>query len=234
MYRRTMLALATLCAGTLLFWTVRADDKAPAKTFMDLPLLFSDDFETGKADNWEPSDPKAWKVIKQGDNHVFSQFEQSKVKTPVRSPFNRALVKDLIVGDFVLEARVQSTARDYPHRDLCLFFGYQDDAHFYYVHLAKKADDHANSIFLVNGKDRVSIAKKRTDGTNWDDKWHTVRIVRKVESGAVSVYFDDMKEPVMTTEDKTFAWGQVGLGSFDDTGNFDDVRVWGVKAKRGK
>ena len=28
-------------------------------------------------------------------------------------------------------------------------------------------------------------------------------------------------------EDKHFAWGQVGIGSFDDTGNFDDVRLWG-------
>ena len=27
----------------------------------------------------------------------------------------------------------------------------------------------------------------------------------------------------MTAIDKTFTWGQIGIGSFDDLGNFDDV-----------
>ena len=26
----------------------------------------------------------------------------------------------------------------------------------------------------------------------------------------------------MTAVDKTFAWGQIGLGAFDDLGNFDE------------
>jgi hypothetical protein len=26
-------------------------------------------------------------------------------------------------------------------------------------------------------------------------------------------------------------WSRVGISSFDDTGNFDDVRVWGVKVE---
>ena len=168
------------------------DQKAPPKTVMGLPLLYADDFESGAADRWEPADPKAWRVLKVGGGHVYSQFQQNKVKTPVRSPFNRSLVKDVTVGDFVLEVRVQSTAKDYGHRDLCVFFGFQDPAHFYYVHLGKKADAHANSIFLVDGKDRVSVATKRTEGTNWDDNWHLVRVVRFVASGLIQVYFDDL------------------------------------------
>jgi hypothetical protein len=32
----------------------------------------------------------------------------------------------------------------------------------------------------------------------------------------------------MQATDKTFVWGQIGVGSFDDTGNFDDVRLWGA------
>jgi hypothetical protein len=41
-----------------------------------------------------------------------------------------------------------------------------------------------------------------------------------------------MEKPVMTATDKTFAWGQVGIGTFDDTGNFDDVLVYGKKIER--
>ena len=30
-----------------------------------------------------------------------------------------------------------------------------------------------------------------------------------------------------TTVDKTFTSGRIGIGSFDDTGDFDSVRLWG-------
>ena len=199
---------------------------------VDLPLLFEDDFEKG-ADRWQPTDPKAWKVAEKDGNHFLSQFQGSKVKTPYRSPFNVALVKDLTVGDFDLEAKVQSTARDYGHRDVCLFFGYQDAGHHYYVHLAKKTDDRANQVFLVNGADRKKISTKTTPGTNWTDGWHRVKVVRRVQDGTIAVYFDDLKTPAMTAQDTTFTWGQVGVGSFDDTGNWDDVTVHGRRAEKG-
>jgi len=36
-------------------------------------------------------------------------------------------------GEFVLTAKVRTTKKNYEHRDMCLFFGYQDPAHFYWV-----------------------------------------------------------------------------------------------------
>jgi len=197
-----------------------------------LPLVFCDDFQSGDSANWVPGDPKAWKITKLGDNFVFEQFQQSKVENPVRSPFNRCVIKDVVVGDFVLDLKFQSTKKDYGHRDLCLFFGFQDPSHHYYVHFGKKTDDHANQIFIVNDKPRTKISTKTTAGTNWDDEWHHARIVREVKSGKIEIYFDDMKTPVMTATDKTFAWGQIGIGSFDDTGRFDDVYLFGHEVKK--
>lgn len=226
-----------VCGATVLATLLATGDepqKAAPGEFMGLPLVFADDFESGKSDKWQPGDKEAWKVVKQDGKTFFSQHQQSKVMPPVRSPVNWALIKDLLVGDFVFEARVQSTGKENPHRDLCFFFGCQGEAGLYYVHLSPKADEHANSIFLVDGKPRVSIAQKRTDGTRWTDGWHTVRIVRKVEPGSIEVFFDNLKEPVMTAQSKRFAWGQVGIGSFDDTGNFDDVRLWGRKVEPSK
>lgn len=193
-----------------------------------LPLLFADDFEKD-ADRWQPTDAKAWKLVQTKDGRHYNQFQTSKYTPPHRSPLNIALVKDLHVTDFDFEAKVQSTGKDGPHRDMCLFFGYQDPAHFYYVHIAKRADDHANQIFIVNGADRKKISKTSTDGTPWDDRWRHVKIVRRTATGSIAVYFDDMKTPIMTAEDKTFAWGQVGIGSFDDSGNWDDVKAYGAK-----
>ena len=197
-----------------------------------LPLVFTDTFDKG-LDHWQPSDPAAWKIETKSDGNSYSQFTQSKVKTPHRSPFNMSLVKDVIVNDFVLEATLVSTAKDGPHRDMCLFFGFQDPAHFYYAHLATKADDNTHHhIFIVNKADREKITIKRTDGVPWDDKWHKVKVVLTVDNGKIEVYFDDMKTPIMTATDKTFTGGQIGVGSFDDTGNWKNVVLHGNRVEK--
>mgnify|MGYP002623748770 FL=1 len=198
----------------------------------ELPLIFSDDFEQG-ADHWQPTDDAAWKVQETDKGRVYSQFKKrSDYNPPHRSPYNIALLNDVLVSDFQIDVQVKSTHPDYGHRDVCLFFGYQDPAHFYYVHLGKKTDDHANQIFIVNDKPRTKISNKTTDGTDWDDAWHHVRIVRTVEDGKIAIYYDDLETPVMLAEDKTFTWGQVGLGSFDDTSAWDDFQLRGVKVTK--
>lgn len=223
----------TLCLVLAATSTTGGLAEEPPATLLELPLVFHDDFDEGDpATRWEPSDPKAWKLIEQNGNKVCSQFKHIVTKTPVRSPFNRSVAKDVVVSSCVLDVKLQSTARDYPHRSLCLFFGYQDPAHMYYVHLGQKTDDHANQIFIVNDEPRKKISTKTTEGTAWDNEWHHVRVVRDVPSGKIDVYFDDMKDPVMSAVDKTFTWGQVGIGSFDDTGNFDNLRVYGTIVPR--
>ena len=212
----------------LLVTTIAVADKSAEK---ELPLVFQDDFENG-ADHWQPTDAKAWKIVETKRGKVYSQFQQSNYKPPRRSPLNISLVKDVSVSNFVLEVKVRSTARDYPHRDVCLFFGWQDAAHFYYVHLGKKTDDHANQIFIVNGTPRKKISTKTTPGTNWDEEWHDVKIIRRIGDGTIEVFFDDMKTPVMTATDKTFPQGKVGVGSFDDTGEWDDFKLRGERVKR--
>jgi hypothetical protein len=41
-----------------------------------------------------------------------------------------------------------------------------------------------------------------------------------------------MDKPVMTAKDDTFRWGQIGLGSFDDTSDWDTVKLTGTKAEK--
>ncbi len=197
-------------------------------TLNGLPLVFFEDFESG-AGRWTQTDPNAWKVTAQDQNHVYSLHQQSRYEPPVRSPFNIARIIDVNVSDFVVQARMEQTGKEYGHRDMCVIFGYQDPSHFYYVHVATKADAVAHSILIVNGEPRVSIVKERTEGTDWSTGFHDVRIVRDTPSGLILVFFDDMNRPIMTAEDRTFLSGGIGFGSFDDTGNIDDVIVWGKR-----
>jgi hypothetical protein len=152
----------------------------------------------------------------------------SQYQPPHRSPHSIALLKDVVVTDFELTARVQNTnPAAGPHRDLCIFWGYQDPAHFYYVHLGAKPDPHACQIFIVDDAPRTMITVHQAKGTPWTDGWHTVKVRRRVEDGMVEVYFDDMRVPLMTARDKTFTSGQIGVGTFDDHGNFDDITLRG-------
>ena len=194
----------------------------------DLPLVFRDDFARG-ADHWQPTDAAAWQVVDITGGRAYALTKQSNYKPAHRSPVNISLVRDVYVDDFTLDVRVRSTSREYGHRDLCLFFGYQSPTRFYYVHFGKKTDDHANQIFIVNDAARTKISTETTPGTPWDDGWHNLRITRSAATGEIAVYFDDLTKPVMRAVDKTFKWGRVGLGSFDDTGEFTNVRLHGRK-----
>ena len=205
----------------------RADEK--------LPVLFRDDFENGHS-HWQTTDPNpkesVWQIIEAGSpgNHALRCTGISPYRPKYRSPFSIALLKDIDVTDFDLTVRVQETnVNAGPHRDLCIFWGYQDPDHFYYVHLGAKADPHACQIFIVNGAPRTMITADQATGTPWTEGWHNVRVVRNAEDGAMEVYFDDMKKPLMTANDKTFTWGRVGIGTFDDHGNFDDFVLRGKR-----
>ena len=191
------------------------------------PLVFQADFEDGNLAAWGATDPSAWRIEGGHGGKVLSLFKNSSYSPPYRSPYNINLVRDVMVGSFSLELELLSTNSDYNHRDMCVFFGYQDPSHFYYVHMGKTADAHANSIFIVDDADRVSIAHYRTDGTPWDNNWHTVRLVRDVETGRIEVYFDGVSTPIMTAINHRFRWGRVGVGSFDDIGQFDDLQLRG-------
>ncbi|MCA8995605.1 MAG: hypothetical protein KDA80_01410 [Planctomycetaceae bacterium] len=187
---------------------------------------FAESFENGSA-RWEPTDAKAWEVValKEG-GHAYHLIGNSQYKPPHRSPFNISLIKEHAFGDFELTARVKTLQTSRGHRDMCLFFGYQDPAHFYYVHLGEKADPHSNQIFIVNDAPRTAISEQTSEGTPWkDDTWHQVKLVRKLKDGRIEVYFDDMKSPQMVAHDQHFGAGRVGVGSFDDFGLWDDVEI---------
>ncbi|MHC5004164.1 MAG: hypothetical protein ACYTJ0_13700 [Planctomycetota bacterium] len=173
------------------------------------------------------SDPAAWRLSDDAGNRFLEQHAASDYRPPHRSPMNIALLSAPAVGDFVLEARLQQTGRDYDHRDMCVFFAVQDAARYYYAHLATRADENAHHVQLVSGAPRTPVTKERTSGVDWGrDVWHTVRVERDVAAGTIRVYFDDPDRPVLEASDTTLTGGLIGFGTFDDTGRVDDVRLW--------
>lgn len=188
-------------------------------------LAYSDDFEKG-SDAWETTDDKAWEIFLRDSNHSFGlNKRRSNYQPKYRSPHNIALLKGKQFSDFVLELNVKSTKDTGAHRDCCLFFGYQDPNHFYYVHLGAQPDPNSGQIMIVNNAARRAL----TDNKNrvpWGNQWHKIRLSSEAATGKFQIYFDDMTTPLMTTTDKTFSHGQIGIGSFDDMNNFDNIKIY--------
>ena len=188
-------------------------------------VAFEDDFENGP-DRWEIIDRESWKVEDHGKGKSLSIIERKSLYKPeVRSPRHIALMKYVEAESFELTFKVKSTKNTGDHRDCCVFFNYQDPTHFYYVHLGAKPDPASGQIMIVNAAPRTPLTKNEKN-TPWSESgWHDVKLVRNVKSGKIAIYFDDMENPHMQVEDKTFGKGRIGLGSFDDMNAFDEVKL---------
>ena len=200
------------------------------------PLVYEQDFAGDDGlDDFQFTDSNAWRrgANKAGDTFM-EQFRASKYEYKVRSPYNIALLTKHRVKDFAIDLELQQTGQEYGHRDMCVFFGFQDRSHFYYAHIATKTDDHAHNIFIVDDKPRAKISSKTTAGHTWTDQWHKVRLTRNSEDGMTKVFVDNLEEPIMLARDTTFDWGYVGIGTFDDTGRIRRLVLRAPDSKPGE
>jgi len=188
------------------------------------PLVVDENFASAESlESFTFSDPDVWSWADDyGGMMYFS--EGSKFKPPFRSPRTYGLLKDAQFDAFVMEAEVRQIGRDYGHRDLCFFFAFQSPSQYGYVHLATKPDSRAHNIFLVNEAARVARASVPKEGISWGDSWHKVRLERLTPGGDLQVYFDG--QLVREAPGEGFGKGQLGFGSFDDTGCIRRLKVW--------
>lgn len=178
---------------------------------------------------WDFSSQDAWKWSIAPEPRRLRLMTQSNTKPDFRSPFNMAWYTGREWSDFTLTAECRLTKFDAGNNDLCIAFGGDGKNRFYYAHLGEKADEPHHQIHIVNNADRKAITTYRTGGTPWKEgEWHKVKIVRNSATGDIGVWFDDMEKPVLTAKDKRLTWGRIGLGSFDDLGEFRNVRVKGA------
>lgn len=178
---------------------------------------------------WNFTDPAAWKWSGSGAKSTLVLIKQSRNKPTYRSPLNLAWFSGKEWKDFTLTAEVKLTKFDDGNNDLCIAFGRATENQFYYAHLGEEADEPHHQIHLVDQSDRKPITTYRTLGTPWKkDTWHHVKVVRNFTTGDIGVWFDDMAKPVLTAKDKTLEWGLIGLGSFDDLGEFRNVHIRGT------
>jgi hypothetical protein len=185
-------------------------------------ITYHDDFSSRNLDAWQFPYPEDWVIVSEGRLHFLHMLRNREPLVP-RRPMQFALLKDVKVGSFAFQARVRREGRS-----MLMVFNYVDTLHFYYAHLSVDAGSQQpvhNGIFLVDGAPRRRIAGLDAAPVLPDKNWHRVRVQRDTNSGSIEVFVDDERQPRFSVIDRTFTCGQVGFGSFDETGDFADVRL---------
>ncbi|NLN93857.1 MAG: hypothetical protein GX130_11195 [Candidatus Hydrogenedens sp.] len=201
-------------------------------------LIFENDFSTAETlENFQFTDSSTWRLDQRLDTSCLNLFKGvGNYKPPVRSPFSFALLNDIQVQDFILEMDVESSdLRGGNHRDACFIFGFTEADSFYYAHVAAAADPHSHNIFVVDKEPRVKFASYNSPGISWGTKVRNrIRLERSLSEGRIAVYFNDMTTPVLEGEDKRFTWGHVGIGSFDNSCCFYEMKLYAPDFKEEK
>jgi len=193
------------------------------------PETFSSNFDEGLASFYVHHSGK-WE-IKADDfgNAYASLIQEGEFEPPLRRPTAFLLVPDRVWSDVTLNVRARSTANmTFPGRDLVLIFGYVDNLHFYYAHISNSNNGRTHNVIMkVDGTKRHVIQQPKFPEPRLSGEWQNLRLVHQA-NGKIEIYVDKMKTPLMTAEDTSFLSGMIGFGSFDETGDFDEVHVEGI------
>ena len=196
----------------------------------ELPLLASYDFEDGQVEGWQTNIPEHWQVVEKDGSMVYELVLPGQ-QGEIRGPTSWSILPEHDVTSFMLTGRLKCKAEaSNPHRDMCVIFHFQNPTHFYYVHFSASSDGLHNIIGLVNGADRDKVNSEPPGESVFlltDNDWHSFKVTYDAETGDIKAFLDDMDTPILTACDKTLTHGFVGIGSFDDTGYFDDIILQG-------
>lgn len=114
-------------------------------------------------------------------------------------------------------------------KSLLLVYAYQDEGHYNYVHIS--VDDPAkqpvhNGIFHVFGGERVRISPlEGGPGALPTDDWTHVKITWSGKTGEVVCHANGKTSGALRGIDLSLKHGKIGLGSFNETGAFRNLKI---------
>ncbi len=166
-----------------------------------------------------------WKVSEDAASPMLQLLVGREPKPGPRRPAQFALMEMPAARQVTLDADVRPTKRS-----LMIVYAYQDPAHFNYVHFstdtAMKQVVH-NGVFHVYGGERVRISPA-TGAAAFSaiNQWFHIRVNWDGRIGEVQGFVDGVALPALHAVDLSLSKGKVGIGSFDETGDFKNVTVF--------
>ena len=165
-----------------------------------------------------------WKIENAGGSEVLRLVEHRGPLPGPRRPIQFALRDVENYGRLTVEADVKPLGGS-----LLIVFAYRDEAHFDYAHLSvdpgSKQPVH-NGIFHVYGGERVRISSEQGPAAfSSSGRWYHVQLTHNAATGTVGVMVDGQAIPALDAVDRSLGPGKAGFGSFDETGEFKNVKI---------
>lgn len=177
--------------------------------------------------HWTVPAASDWKIEKQGGASVLHLVTARGPVPGPRRPIQFAVAE---TPEF-RHVTVELDARPLGH-SLIVVFAYRDAAHFDYAHLSTDPAPQErvhNGVFHVYGGERVRISSETGPAAfATTNRSYHVRLTHDGRSGAVRVTVDGRPIPALHAIDLSLRHGRVGIGSFDETGDFKNVRIRGL------
>jgi hypothetical protein len=189
----------------------------------DFPVVFSETFDAGLS-AWTPRDTSAWETTKAANPNL--KLATRGEPGPFRAPLSWIVRGDhQPAGSFTLTARgLCHTPLTTPGRDLLLIVGWKGPLDYTYIHFSAENSQVHNVIMRVkpDGREQLPHATRPVPKLLKKD-WQTIRVWYDKPSGMLRCYADDMETPMMSCKVGDLPVGAVGVGSFDDMVEFDDI-----------
>lgn len=178
-----------------------------------------------------PSAPD-WKVSEDAGKPMLQLLVGREPLPGPRRPGQFALMEMAPADHVTLDADVRPTKRS-----LMIVFAYQDEGHFDYLHFstdtAMQQPVH-NGVFHVYGGERVRISAKDGKASfSGINKWFHIKMEWNGNAGEVQGFVDGVPVPSLHAVDLSLRDGRIGIGSFDETGDFKNLELV-ISSKRAK
>lgn len=117
-------------------------------------------------------------------------------------------------------------------KSLIIVYGWQDPNHWNYAHISadegKQIHVH-NGMFHVFGGERVRISSLEGPNSLPTEDWAKVKLVFDGETGRCYAEVNGKRNPSLEAVDLSLRWGKIGLGSFNETGDFRNLKITGTR-----
>lgn len=177
--------------------------------------------------HWAVRNSSDWKIDEEGGSIVLHLVKARGPMPGPRRPIQFALADTPSFKKVKIDLDVKPR-----QRSLILVYAYRDPAHFNYAHLSTDTGGQQpvhNGIFHVYGGERVRISNPAGPASFPEiNRWYHVQFVQ--DGRSVHIKVDGKDVPTLQAMDYSLTSGKVGLGSFDETADFKNVKISGTPA----
>jgi hypothetical protein len=173
-------------------------------------------------EKWDVQSASDWVV---GNNLLQLKVSAEPPAGQPRRPMKYALLESKPFSKVTVEAEIKRNGRS-----LIIVYAWQDEAHFDYAHISvdtAASQNVHNGMFHIFGGERVRISSLEGPGSLPTQDWTPVKLVFDGETGHCYVEVNGKRNPSLDAVDLSLRRGRVGIGSFDETGDFRNVKVTG-------